>query len=69
MHVPYRSCDEIAAYSADGRYLASVAGPGGDAGGFSFPAGIAISAKGSIAIADSLNRRVLVFATRSEGSR
>ena len=61
--------DEIAAYGADGRYLASVAGPGGNAGGFSFPAGIAISAKGSIAIADSLNRRVLVFATGSEGSR
>ncbi|MEO6487524.1 MAG: hypothetical protein ABIO78_06240, partial [Thermoanaerobaculia bacterium] len=61
--------DEIAAYGADGRYLASVAGPGGDAGRFSFPAGIAISAKGSIAIADSLNGRVLVFATRSEGSR
>lgn len=61
--------DEIAAYGPDGRYLASVARAGGDAGGFSFPAGIAISAKGSIAIADSLNRRVLVFSTRSdEGS-
>lgn len=62
--------DEIAAYGPDGRYLASVARAGGDAGAFSFPAGIAISASGSIAVADSLNRRVLVFSTRSdEGSR
>jgi len=58
--------NEIAAYGPDGRYLASVAGPGGEDGDFSFPAGIAISAKGSIAVADSLNRRVLVFATRAE---
>ena len=60
--------NEIAAYGPDGRYLASVAGPGGEDGDFSFPAGIAISANGSIAVADSLNRRVLIFATRSEGS-
>lgn len=59
--------DEIAAYGPDGQYLASVAGPGGDAGGFSFPAGIAISPSGSLAVADSLNRRVLVFTTQPEG--
>lgn len=59
--------DEIAAYGPDGRYLASIAGPGGEDGGFSFPAGIAISASGSMAVADSLNRRVLVFATHPAG--
>jgi DNA-binding beta-propeller fold protein YncE len=53
--------DELAVYDVSGTFLLRVGSPGGSGGAFAFPAGIAIRADGTLAVADSLNRRVQLF--------
>jgi hypothetical protein len=53
--------NKIALYDQDGTFLAALGGLGSEPGRFSFPAGLAANANGSMAIVDSLNRRVQIL--------
>ena len=53
--------DQLSLFDRDGHLLASMGQHGMGPGEFSFPSGLAVSAAGRLAVADSLNRRVQVF--------
>lgn len=53
--------DQVAIYAEDGTYLLSIGDQGTAPGQFSFPAGLAASGDGRVAVADSLGRRIQVF--------
>lgn len=53
--------DQVSLFDATGRLLAAIGRPGQQPGEFSFPAGLAVSTHGRLAVADSLNTRVQIF--------
>jgi DNA-binding beta-propeller fold protein YncE len=61
--------DRISLFDPDGTFIAEFGGPGGGAGEFSFPAGIAIHEDGRLLVADSLNRRIQVLRVRGGSGR
>lgn len=54
--------DQVALYTRRGEYLMSIGHNGTAPGEFGFPAGVAAAADGRVAVADSFNRRLQVFA-------
>jgi DNA-binding beta-propeller fold protein YncE len=59
--------DQVAIYAEDGTYLLSIGSQGAAPGQFSFPAGLAASGDGRVAVVDSLGRRIQVFKILTEG--
>jgi DNA-binding beta-propeller fold protein YncE len=53
--------DRVSLYRRDGEFLLSLGGTGSRLDQFSFPAGIAASPDGRVAVIDSLNLRVKIF--------
>jgi len=53
--------DQVVLYRRDGTLLMTFGGSGSAPGRFSFPAGIAAAPNGTVAVVDSLNRRIQVF--------
>lgn len=53
--------DHISLFDSTGRFLAAIGTSGRQPGEFSFPAGLAVSAAGRLAVADSFNARVQIF--------
>ncbi len=54
--------DQVALYTRKGEYLMSIGRNGSAPGEFAFPAGIGAAPNGRVAVADSFNRRLEVFA-------
>lgn len=61
--------DQVALFDGAGRLLAAIGRRGQQPGEFSFPAGLATSGHGRLAVADSLNSRVQVFRIVQEAPR
>ncbi len=53
--------DQLSLFDSDGHFLAAMGQHGVQPGEFSFPSGLAVSATGRLAVADSLNRRIQIF--------
>ena len=53
--------DQVLLYDDRGNFLLAIGNSGSGTGEFLFPAGIAASRDGTVAVADSLNRRLKVF--------
>jgi DNA-binding beta-propeller fold protein YncE len=61
--------DQIALYNRSGVFLSGLIQSGSEVGEFSFPAGLAAHSDGSIAVVDSLNRRIQILRLVDGGKR
>lgn len=61
--------DHVSLFDGAGRLLAAIGQRGAQPGEFSFPAGLAVSGHGRLAVADSLNTRIQIFRIVQEEQR